>query len=426
MTMQLDPLPSECLVDHALVIRVRGLSAGAQLSARLYNAGPNGSVSLSHATFVADVDGLVDLARQAPVSGSYQGVDVMGLFWSLAPVVGPEAAACGDASKDPFTLTLKLASDDGSEPVSHILKRTFVASDVKSRDVRENGLVGRMFEPAQPSPRGAVLVVGGSNGGLVWSQEMAGLLASHGHAAFALAYFGAEGLPPTLDRIPLEYFGTALAWLAAQPGVDGNRIAVMGLSRGGELALLIGATFPNVRAVVAYVPSGIAWPAFPASGHGAWTFEGKEIAYASTLTYEEWDKALADGTARKDSFDWYLMPLRDAEYTARVSISVERIGGPVLMISGTDDRLWPSRELTEIAVQRFRNANFPHHVEHLIYPEAGHSMGWPHVPTTQLKSKHSVSGEDIDMGGTPEGTARARQDSWPRMLAFLRTALTGS
>lgn len=423
--MQLGPLPSECLVDHALVIRVRGLSAGAQLTARLYNAGPNGSVFLSHATFVADAEGVVDFACQAPVSGSYQGVDAMGLFWSRVLVTRPEAAACSDASKDPFTLTLKLASDDGSEPISHTLKRTFAASDVRSHDVREDGLFGRMFEPAQPGARSAILVVGGSNGGLVWSQEMAALLASHGHAAFALAYFGAEGLPATLDRIPLEYFGTALAWLAAQPGVDGNRIAVMGLSRGGELALLIAATFPSVRAVVAYVPSAIAWPAFPASGHGAWTLEGKEVAYASTLTHEEWDKALADGTARKDSLDWYLIPLRDAGYTARVSIPVERIGGPVLMISGADDRLWPSTALTEIAVQRLRNANFPHPVEHLIYPEAGHSSGWPHVPTTQLKSKHSVSGEDIDMGGTPEGTARARQDAWPRMLAFLQTALPG-
>jgi dienelactone hydrolase len=40
-----------------------------------------------------------------------------------------------------------------------------------------------------------------------------------------------------------------------------------------------------------------------------------------------------------------------------------------------------------------------------------------------LKSTHPVSGEEMDMGGTPEGTARARQDSWPRMLAFLRSAL---
>ena len=40
-----------------------------------------------------------------------------------------------------------------------------------------------------------------------------------------------------------------------------------------------------------------------------------------------------------------------------------------------------------------------------------------------MKFKHPVSGEDVDMGGKPEATARARQDSWLRMLAFLRNAI---
>lgn len=93
------------------------------------------------------------------------------------------------------------------------------------------------------------------------------------------------------------------------------------------------------------------------------------------------------------------------------------------MISGADDRLWPSTELTEFAVQRFKQKNVLHRVEHLRYADAGHSIAWPNGPTTMLKSKHPVSGEEIEMGGTSEGTARARQDSWPRMLAFLRSAL---
>ena len=51
------------------------------------------------------------------------------------------------------------------------------------------------------------------------------------------------GLPPTLSNIPLEYFETAIEWLQHQPRLDGGRIAVSGTSRGGELSLLLGATF---------------------------------------------------------------------------------------------------------------------------------------------------------------------------------------
>jgi len=257
-------------------------------------------------------------------------------------------------------------------------------------------------------------VVGGSGGGLAWSQEAAALLASRGYAALALAYFGAEGLPPTLDRIPLEYFGTALEWLQAQPAIAADQVAAIGVSRGGELALLLGATFPEIRAVVAYVPSGILWPAYPESGNGAWTSGGQELPYARTLTYEQWDEALATGNAREGSFDWYFIPLKDAAYANRASIRVENINGPVLMISGVHDKVWPSTGLTEFAVERLKRLGFHYPVTHLAYADAGHSIAWPNGPTTMLKSKHPVSGEEMDMGGTPEGTARARQDSLNR------------
>ena len=347
----------------------------------------------------------------------------MGLFWSRAPVHGDVAKGFEGMSKDPLTATLVAEGANALLPIAHPIRRVYIGPGVVSRELRHAGLVGKMFEPEGPGPHRAVLVVGGSMGGLAWSQEVAALLASRGYAALALAYFAAEGLPATLDRIPLEYFGTALEWLSAQTTVAAKQIGVVGVSRGGELALLLGATYPEIRAVVAYVPSGILWPAYPESGHGAWTLGGQEISYAKTLTYEEWDKALAAGIARKESFDWYLIPLKDAAYANKASIRVEKINGPVLMISGIDDEVWPSTELTEFAVERFKQQSFHHRVEHLSYAGAGHSIAWPNGPTTMLKSKHPVSGEEMDMGGTAEGTARARRDSWPRMLAFLRGAL---
>ncbi len=73
----------------------------------------------------------------------------------------------------------------------------------------------------------------------------------------ALAYFGLENLPPELYEIPLEYLETAIRWMSNQPTVNADRLAVVGGSRGGELALLLGATFPKLRAVVACVPSGV-------------------------------------------------------------------------------------------------------------------------------------------------------------------------
>jgi dienelactone hydrolase len=64
-------------------------------------------------------------------------------------------------------------------------------------------------------------------------------------------------LPPTLSNIPLEYFSTALKWMSAQPSVDASRVGVVGLSRGAELALLLGTIHPEVHAIVAYMPSNV-------------------------------------------------------------------------------------------------------------------------------------------------------------------------
>src|SRR5690606_20354069 len=105
------------------------------------------------------------------------------------------------------------------------------------------------------------------------------------------AYFNYEALPKYLIEIPLEYFETAIAWLQAQPQIDGERIAVGGGSRGGELSLLLGATFPQLKAVVANVPSGLAWGGFspdPADANKpAWTFRGKPVAFMQSATRDE-------------------------------------------------------------------------------------------------------------------------------------------
>jgi len=43
-------------------------------------------------------------------------------------------------------------------------------------------------------------------------------------------------------------------WLAIQPGIDPNRIGIVGISQGGQVGLLAAAMNPKVRAVIAYAP----------------------------------------------------------------------------------------------------------------------------------------------------------------------------
>ena len=199
----------------------------------------------SSATFLSGADGVVDLGRMAPASGSYRGVEADGAFLVRA-TRSKCAARHSRGRKNPPPQTWQIAAQvDKAIVAETTVSRRAVAADVTVTMVRENGLVGAFYQPPGEGRHPAVIVLSGREADCRRHTSQAGGLASRGYAVLALAYFAAEGLPPSLSQIPLENFGTALDWLAAQPSVDASRIGVLGTSRGGELALLLGSVYPR-------------------------------------------------------------------------------------------------------------------------------------------------------------------------------------
>ena len=230
------------------------------------------------ARFRADSRGMIDVTTQTPVEGSYCCASPMGLFWSMELV---EQRRPDDPIRDitkPIAVRLEARALDGNGAAETEIRRRLAAPGVTDRQLRESGKVGRLFLPPGDGPHPAMIVLSGSSGGI--NLPVSALLASHGYAALALGYFAMEGLPPTLDAIPLEYFGEAIAWLRRQAEVRDDAVGVTGTSRGGELALLLGATFPEIRAVVAYVPSGVIHSGLTRSSDGGGHGSGSEDARA--------------------------------------------------------------------------------------------------------------------------------------------------
>jgi hypothetical protein len=134
-------------------------------------------------TFVADGLGRVDPPRQAPLEGTYRGVEPMGLFWSMVETT-PGLGALGNA----FALS---AEADGRPVAERAIFRAPRDSAVAARSLLEGDLAGQFFVP--PVVRGPpVLVLSGSGGGV--DAFSAGLLASHGFPALSLAHF-TQGAP---------------------------------------------------------------------------------------------------------------------------------------------------------------------------------------------------------------------------------------
>jgi dienelactone hydrolase len=406
------------LVDSPWAVRLRGFPPGSRVEMLATLGGWGGAPWRSWAVFEADAAGEVALATAPALSGSYQGVSAMGLFWSMERQ--DEAAPAIPLDGD-FPLTLAAGGRDGARAEAR-LERRLVSTGVTRRDVEDDGLVGTLFTPASPGPHPAVIVLSGESGG-VWL-SLAALLASRGYAALALGYFGMPGLPRHLVNIPVEYFEKAVAWLLDKARPRESFVAAIGISRGGELALLLGATLPAISAVVAYAPSGVVFgPVGPAEpGDSAWTRRGRPLAHLGQSNRRvDWSAIDPNRTPIVER-PLYESMLRDRAAVERSSIPVEQTTGPVLLISGKADDQWPSYELAQIAYHRLQGNRHPYPFAHLSYDGAGHALSFPYTPTTVTSYVHPRTGRLYSLGGQPALTARANADSWPRVLAFLAEA----
>ena len=425
--------PTDSLIDEPLAVKVERRTPGESVTLRC-SLGPWSS----QAEFEVAADGTVDPSVQAPISGDYDGIHAMRLFWSMklavkpsSPPPPPPPSSTSDVIP-PATYSLSAVVRGGVVGSVDVLRR-WSAPGVTRHVVRERSLFGTLFTPPGDGPFPGVIQVSGSAGGVF--EPGAALLASRGYAVFALAYFAFEELPPYVEEIPLEYFETARAWLAARDEVSEERIAIMGGSRGGELALLLGATNERFRAVVALVPSHVVWGS--AGGptrslmdeptKSGWMQSGEPVPFITGTISEAATAERLAVQERGDAVPFapsFLSRLEDKDSEAKATIAVEKTQGPILLISVGDDQQWPSETMADRVEQRLEDAGFPHHWEHHRYPGAGHAapMSPPYLPKLP-DPIHPVNGIFMALGGTAAADAAASIDSWSRTLVFLENHL---
>ena len=414
------------LVSEAPEVRVVNLESGSHVTLRAEAIDAGNERWTSSATFIVPDSRMLELSVNAPESGSYTGIDANGLIWSLRPRDDLENAffqplELGFVPKVGFTVALTLELD-GTILETATLFRNARNVDIKRLEVREDGLVGTLFTPANGGAHIGVLELGGSEGKLYESR--AALLASQGFAVLALGYFDLPGLPDQLINLPLEYFERALKWLKARPEVTSERIGVIGTSKGGEAALLIGATYPElVGGVVGVVPGGLVFEGIDrANAHPAgtpmssWSLEGAPVPYVP-YTVKDWSEYFSQPPpVRLTPAHIEAVERCDPATLEAARIRVEQIQTPVLLVSGGDDAIWQSYDLSLIA-QRTLEAH-DCYVQHITDAHAGHYLSLPGFPTF-------VRSPWGDGGGTPAGNARVQSAGWARALEVLRAGSRG-
>lgn len=286
--------------------------------------------------------------------------------------------------------------------------------------------IGTICTPATSGKHPVILLLGGSEGGDMMKYA-APRFAQYGYVAVSVAYFKEPGLPQTLENVPVETIGKAIDDISKRSDVDSDRIAIMGGSKGGELALLAASTYPQIHSVIADVGSPFAWEGIPdgpqAEPQSSWTLRGKPVPYVqytgamgqqfrnAFVKHSPLDLRVAYDDAMK----------RNQAEIAPAMFHLENIHGPVLLLGADDDQLWNSDAQSQMALAYLRAHHHPYADQYLHYPDAGHLFLFqsPSHPQTQLP----LGPFTLMLGGSAQGDLAAQAQAWPVIGRFLQQAL---
>lgn len=242
--------------------------------------------------------------------------------------------------------------------------------DTETLPPRHGRVDAELFAP-EGGKHPLIVGLGGSEGGNAWAstrwRAQRERFLEQGYALLALGYFGTPHSPEHLDRISLDGVHAAIQRAARDPRVDGRCIAVIGGSRGAELALLLASHYPDIKAVVAIVPGSVVFPALTdAMTTAGFSFHDKPLPFVP-MTWGATPQLLVGDL--RGAFETIM---RDESAMARAAIPVERIAGPVLFVSAAQDEVWPSKEMADAMMRRLRAHGFRHPAEHLVV-QGGHA-----------------------------------------------------
>ena len=245
------------------------------------------------------------------------------------------------------------------------------------------------------------------------------MFAKEGYIALALAFFNVEGLPQNLENIPLEYFLNAIRWLKSHPNVKKKHIHLYGPSKGGELVLLLASVYPDeINSAIAVAPSCVTFGGIPNEQLSSWTLEEKPFPIALSPSKEDVYKQLESRNS-VDLAQIFIEKMENTQSFDNAFIHVENIQCPILLVSGAEDRMWPSSIYCDLILKRLDRFNSSIFRQHLCYEKAGHMITNPYDPVMTEPFKHPVTGLFYEVGGSPQAQADACKDSWKIIIQFL-------
>lgn len=283
--------------------------------------------------------------------------------------------------------------------------------------VKTDGFYGELFRPNEDKyPGKALICFSGSDGGIEMTKLLAAVYQSHGLTTLALAYVGAEGLPERFVNVPIDFLEAAAKRLH---DMGYEKVGVWGISKGAELSLTAASLLPGiVNAAISVAPMSIVCQGFAKDKgivfvpESSWSFHGKPLPYTPfkqekfPMGHILWKSIQIQDITMCDLYE----PMIQYPNPEAV-IQVEKITGPILLISSKMDNMWPSELASEKIMKRLQEHEFQYEYQHLSYDYGSHLF----VPM-ELRSTKFFKG---DRGKNKEKGREARMDSLVKTLEFV-------
>ncbi|XP_053253344.1 bile acid-CoA:amino acid N-acyltransferase isoform X2 [Podarcis raffonei] len=405
--------PKSSLADSPVWIRASGLDPSQLVTLHALLTDDIGEKFQSRAHFRANLSGEVDVKQAAALGGDYVGVWPMGLFSSLKPEKKFRRLMKRNVTGSPFRVQVSLfgsvvlvPSPNDVPLATCTVERWYAAHGVERVQVKEGKVRGALFLPPGPGPFPGVIDLFGGSGGLIEFRAI--LLANRGFAVLALAFFGYDDLPQTLEEVDLEYFEEASTLLLKHPKVRGPGLGVVGLSKGSEIALAMITFLDQIVAAVCI--------------NGATGMRGASLrfrdVYIPAIPYAV-EKVLITEMGTMSSYHVMEDPLDERHHSS--AIPLEKAQGPVLFVVSESDQSLNSKLFAEAAIARAKQHG-KRNCALLSYPGAGHLLEPPGSPLCYCSAFRSISLPN-QWGGEVELHAKAQEHSWKEIQKFLELHL---
>ena len=246
---------------------------------------------------------------------------------------------------------------------------------------KEHGFVGHLAEPQQPNGRAVIVIMGGEQSVLP-GIKIAERFADYGFIGLAVSLYGAEGLPDSPDRCPLEMFEKAVQYLKEKRNIA--HISTYGQSMGSIFAVLIAQYIGGIENVVMVSPTHVPFEGTTKdkkhmTGHSVATWRNEDIPFVCA----DFSKVKAAKYYKTDRVSYKVMGMWLAYYKAyqdkyaeeKAHLEIDKTDARILLIAGSADEAWPAEYSVSYIEQYLREKNYKKEYKSIIYPNVSHLTG---------------------------------------------------